>query len=68
MSGASRHAGSPHKGDDMREAAKDYELAIKSMKEQIALLKTKLAAAEDAVKRYRCNEETELVKELVSLT
>lgn len=51
---------------DLRAAAKEYEAVIRTMKEQIHLLKSKLALAEDSLRRYRCNEEPETKQELVT--
>jgi len=51
---------------DLQAAAKEYEAVIRTMKEQIHLLKSKLALAEDSLRRYRCNEEPEAKQELVT--
>ncbi|CAG9332184.1 unnamed protein product [Blepharisma stoltei] len=51
-------------GIDQREVIKTYESVIKTMKEQIYSLKSKLAVSEDSIRRYKQIEVAETQKEL----
>ena len=53
---------------DLHTTTKEYEAVIRTMKEQIHLLKSKLSLSEDALRRYRCNEAPETQQELVFST
>jgi len=45
----------------------EYEAVIKVMKEQISALKQQLGASDNALRRFKCNEHAEMLKELKEL-